>query len=336
MHRNYISSTSDQHVFTIQPFGGFHSLLEPVGNFDDLCRLILMLSPSALEVAIPSSSSELPTDKLLRSIGGIDNIDPKLPLHDAIGSFILNRRPPGLELLANIPPSGVHAMQRGPYWVGDIYSADLIVGCLSEVGLSIQGKVLDYGCSSGSMLRVLASVYPEVEFVGSDPVQTSIEWAQNNLPMDNLSFAYQEQVPPLPFECDEMDLVCAISIWSHHGFNASKRWFDEIHRILKPGGICAFTAHGIGSILYYTQLGQKPLGRFKEIYASYLSCGFAFEEVWVTTDDVGNQATSLDWGNSYFDPKVIAMLLDGKFEILSIKRRANQINQDVYVIRKSP
>ena len=96
-----------------------------------------------------------------------------------------------------------------------------------------------------------------------------------------------------------------------------------------------FTTHGLRSILYYTEQALKPTLRFQEIYAAYLASGYVFEEVWIDFDDVGNVATDLEWGNSYYDPKIIAILLHKKFEIVKIFPGANQSNQDVYVVRKS-
>ena len=227
-------------------------------------------------------------------------------------------------------------MQRGDLWIGDVYSADLVVYSLSQVGRFLEDglKVLDYGGSSGSCVRILAAAYPEVWFASCDPSNSSISWARECLQRHNLKFFHQDQIPPLPFRDKEFDVIYAISIFSHHGINASKRWFNEISRILKPGGQLVFTTHGIGSILHYTLQKQKPLVRFKEMYAAYLATGFVFEEVWIDQDDIGNTATAMEWGNSYYSQNIIALLIHEDFDLLKAFPRLNQSNQDVYVVRK--
>ncbi|HQT78872.1 MAG TPA: hypothetical protein PLD10_17610, partial [Rhodopila sp.] len=111
-------------------------------------------------------------------------------------------------------------------------------------------------------------------------------------------------------------------------------WFDELARILKPGGAAAITTHGPGSLLFYAQQGIKPVQRYREIFAAMLANGYAFEEVWMQADDVGNVATEAEWGNSFLAPDVVYSLTADRFDIALYRPRANQNNQDLYVLRR--
>lgn len=341
---NAVRHEADTHVMSsqVESLKIFKKIVDRCENLDDLENLIKVISPSSLTVDAPRARCMVPSGRIVAMAGEklVSDVERELalPLIEAVGKVVLDGRAEdsALDFLRAVPPTSVHAMQRGAYWIGDTYSSDMVVASLDEAGLGLAPgmRMLDYGGSSGSLVRVLAATHPDVHFVACDPVASSIEWAKANLARPNLSFEHQQQRPPLPFAANSFDVVSAISIWSHHGFNAAKLWFDEIYRILKPGGALIFSTHGIGSILYYSMQRLKPLVRFRELYAACLSSGFAFEEVWLDQDDIGNTATALEWGNSYYDPKVIALLLDGHFDIIKLFLRANQSNQDVYVARK--
>lgn len=240
----------------------------------------------------------------------------------------------GAEMLKSVPPEEIHRMQRGPNWVGDFYSADLIVKSLAAAGFRIDqfSSFFDYGCSSGSLLRLLAWCYPTVRFAGSDPVKASINWASSNLKADNLQFLHQKQVPPITGARDEeFDAVSAVSIYSHHGINSFSRWVEEMARIIRQGGVFVFTTHGPGSIKFYADLNVKPAIRYQKLAEYIAKKGFSFEEVWLGVDDVGNKATEAEWGNSYYTFDRVKQLIGDYFEIIYYGRRINQGNQDLYV-----
>ena len=56
---------------------------------------------------------------------------------------------------------------------------------------------LDFGCSSGRVVRVLAAAYPELDWHGCDPIPDAIEWARENLP--GIAFEQSPEYPPLPY-----------------------------------------------------------------------------------------------------------------------------------------
>ena len=82
----------------------------------------------------------------------------------------------------------------------------------------------------------------------------AIAWAQEHLP--GVDFAIPAG-PPAGLPRGRFDLVVAISIWSHYGEAAAVRWLDEMHRIVRPGGHLVFSTHGLHSISYYAQTGER-------------------------------------------------------------------------------
>jgi hypothetical protein len=143
------------------------------------------------------------------------------------------------------PPEDVHAMARGAdaagggYWYADLIAEEAALGG-AQIGEL--GAALDFGCSSGRVVRVLAAAYPGVRWLGCDPNEAAIRWASDEL--QDVSFFVSPQDPPLELQSGSLDLAFAISVWSHYGANSAVRWLAEMHRVLKPGGLLLLTTHG--------------------------------------------------------------------------------------------
>jgi len=116
-------------------------------------------------------------------------------------------------LVRAAPPDDVHTMARGPLtYGGDPSIADLVVRVFdeAEMGLPQGGTVLDFGCSSGRVVRVLSAYRPDLEWLGCDPNGDAITWATENLP--TVRFFTSPTAPPLDLEAGSVDRVYAISI----------------------------------------------------------------------------------------------------------------------------
>ena len=232
----------------------------------------------------------------------------------------------------DIPPHEIHRMQKSKHWIGDFYSADLIIDVLeqSKIKLSPNQHILDLGCSSGSLLRVLNWYLPTINWKGCDTVKKSIDWASNNL--KRIEFFHISQTPPTNITESSLDGIISVSVWSHHSSNAAKLWFNEVRRILKSGGWFLFTTHGLNSLYYNSNNLDKPIERWISIYEGLLQSRSVFEQVWMTADETGNDASN--WGNLYVKPEWIFEQLLEDFELLRYERGLNQKNQDVYLLKK--
>lgn len=233
---------------------------------------------------------------------------------------------------STIPPKEIHRMQTASNWCGDFYSANLILDSLShgDLHLSKDSNYLDIGCSSGSLLRVMKWYFPWGNWIGCDPVEKSINWAVSNL--NNIKFDICQQIPPLEYENQTIDGVIAISVWSHHSESASRKWFKEVHRILKPNGWFLLTVHGLRSVYHSVSNIDKGVERWTSLFEGILQNGNIFEQVWDTEDDAGNNAS--EWGNFYVKPEWIFGELLESFEIKHYARGSNQGNQDTYLFSK--
>src|SRR4029077_12617912 len=50
--------------------------------------------------------------------------------------------------------------------------------------------------------------------------------------------------PPLPDPDDQCDVVYAVDVFSHLEESAQVPWFDELARVLRPGGLILISLHG--------------------------------------------------------------------------------------------
>ncbi|WP_354700979.1 hypothetical protein DSM112329_01273 [Paraconexibacter sp. AEG42_29] len=96
------------------------------------------------------------------------------------------------------------------------------------------GRLLDFGCGSGRILRHLIRAVPGTELHGCDIDATSVEWVQANLAPRCRAVVAPPQ-PPLPFADGCFDVVWAVSVFSqiHEGW---ADWLLELRRVLRPGG----------------------------------------------------------------------------------------------------
>jgi ubiquinone/menaquinone biosynthesis C-methylase UbiE len=99
-----------------------------------------------------------------------------------------------------------------------------------------RGRVLDAGCGSGAMTRLIASRHPDSEVVGVDLNPGYVAWARDRATIggiNNLSFQVAD-VQRLLFEDASFDII-----WSEHVL-----WYvpdpeiavREFRRVIRPGG----------------------------------------------------------------------------------------------------
>ncbi|KAF9270626.1 hypothetical protein L218DRAFT_889210 [Marasmius fiardii PR-910] len=103
-------------------------------------------------------------------------------------------------------------------------------------------RCLDLGCGTGTWIIDTAKEWPDCEFVGFDLVNIQI-------PLNMLSSSIADRIQwvhgnflttKLPFEDDEFDHVHVQSIASGVPENKWDVLFDEINRVLRPGGSVEF------------------------------------------------------------------------------------------------
>lgn len=231
------------------------------------------------------------------------------------------------------PPPEVHAMARGPLAAGgDYHSADFVVEGLELAGGAIAdgGRGLDFGCSSGRTLRVLAAAHPDVEWHGVDPNADAIAWAREHLA--GARFQASRSDPPLPFPDAHFDLVYAISIWSHFAEPAAVAWLQEMRRLVHPGGHLVITVHGRHSVAYAAQLGLRPPAQIDEIARALHRSDFWYAPEFGEQGDFG--VAHPHWGTAFMSAEWLLRHATPDWHVAWYAVGRNAGNQDVAVLRR--
>jgi SAM-dependent methyltransferase len=106
--------------------------------------------------------------------------------------------------------------------------------------LETTGRLLDFGCGCGRVLRHWAALDSEVH--GSDYNERLVGWCAAHLPFVRASL--NRLRPPLLYEDGMFGLVYAISVFTHLPGDLERGWIEELSRITAPGGLILLTTHG--------------------------------------------------------------------------------------------
>jgi SAM-dependent methyltransferase len=280
---------------------------------------------SAVLAALPAADREL-----------IESSPPVVRSRRLLGHGAARGIPLALErtgLLAVEPPDDIHAMCRGADCVaGSIETADLVLEALARAGFTLApgARALDFGSSSGRVVRVLAAVRPDVVWLGCDPNRPAIEWAAANLPV--AEFFTNEQEPPLPLERGTLDAVFGISIWSHFDEGAGLRWLAEMHRVLRPGGLLVMTAAGLRNVAVLTDGWDVPAEYARAAWAAVSANGFWWAEAFGADGDWG--VVHPGWGSAYFTPEWLLTRITPDWSLRVYQPGRLLGVQDLYVLER--
>ncbi|WCB96577.1 hypothetical protein DSM104299_05341 [Baekduia alba] len=238
-------------------------------------------------------------------------------------------------LLPDMPPYEVHAMARGPLAAGgDLYIADIVLTYLEEAGLApAQGDaVLDFGCSTGRVLRVLGALRPDLELLGCDPNGPAIAWADEHLPMGRFFVSSTE--PPLDLADASIDGAFAISIWSHFDAGPALAWLDEMHRVIRPGGWMLITTHGLDAVAWLTRGGHMTPESAGDVTEHLVSDSHQYLDVFGEEGDWGVKAEG--WGNTFMTLDWLVPRITPKWSVRLVKQAALGEVQDIIILERRP
>jgi 2-polyprenyl-3-methyl-5-hydroxy-6-metoxy-1,4-benzoquinol methylase len=98
-------------------------------------------------------------------------------------------------------------------------------------------SLLDVGASTGIIDNTLATHFRKV--AGIDIDYQAIQYANDTYKKDNLHFSVADALT-LPFSMASFHIVICSHVYEH--VPDATKMFDEIFRVLKPGGVCYFAA----------------------------------------------------------------------------------------------
>lgn len=100
--------------------------------------------------------------------------------------------------------------------------------------------IYEWGCGPARIARQLPTVFSAgIELHASDYNRATIEWCQRNIP--HVQFIQNNLYPPLPYPDNKFDFIFGISVFTHLSESNCLAWADELHRVLRVGGIVLIT-----------------------------------------------------------------------------------------------
>jgi SAM-dependent methyltransferase len=109
-------------------------------------------------------------------------------------------------------------------------------------------RLLDWGCGHGRVARHFIRNWPQARIIGADIDAENIAWCQANLAGGD--FVTAPLWPPMAVPDQSFDAIFGLSVMTHLSADAQRAWLDEIHRLLKPGGVALISFGGDGAAAY--------------------------------------------------------------------------------------
>lgn len=164
-----------------------------------------------------------------------------------------------------IPPFPSETLQRNTTGLSSAAAIEAafafrenVLDALARAGTPLggQSRLLDFGFGWGRIARVFMADVPLANIRGIDVDPEFVAITREAFDSDNFSVC--APFPPTGFADASFDLVYAYSVFSHLSEDASQRWMAEFARILRPGGMVAFTTRHESFFDYCALAAQEP------------------------------------------------------------------------------
>lgn len=204
-------------------------------------------------------------------------------------------------------------------------------------------NILDFGSCWGRICRFFMRDVPLQNLHGIDVEERFVDIC-NEL-FNTKNFIKCSALPPCSITESSLDLITAYSVFSHLSEFAFEAWMLEFHRILKNGGVVAFTTRNETFFNYCAHLqGHKETlsgyskalaTMFPDIQASKVKYQNG-EFVFVTEPSLSGGGSMNDsfYGEAFVPEAYVRRTVGTLFEILDYKTIGNGYDQALFVLKK--
>ena len=127
---------------------------------------------------------------------------------------------------------------------------------LEEIRNKAFETLLDAGCGTAPMLSLLSEEYPDARFTGLDLTPEMIKQAKAKQ-LKNAEFVVGD-CEDMPFDDSSFDIV--INSQSFHHYPDPQAFFNEVARVLKPGGMLVLRDNtGAKAAMWFVNHIELPL-----------------------------------------------------------------------------
>jgi ubiquinone/menaquinone biosynthesis C-methylase UbiE len=188
------------------------------------------------------------------------------------------------------------------------------------------GRILDFGCGAGRMIRHFRDVAGTCEIWGIDISAEHIYWCKQHL-SPPFHFATTTKVPHLPFEDRSVRFIYCGSVFTHID-DLADAWLLELRRILAPGGRLYLTIHDEHTVALFEsgRYDTAEIVRYMKSAPIYQEAKQAFEMFTIGRDNASQ---------IFYDLEYFSKSLRPIFDILSVTREAYFYQTAILLTRKS-
>lgn len=134
------------------------------------------------------------------------------------------------------------------------YDHDLILEIVDEhygADATRGFRILDFGCSTGRVLRNFDAEHStrEWKLAGVDIQARTIQWLRQHFP-PHFEVCTSSLLPHLPYQDNNFDVIYGISVFTHIKY-LWDQWILELRRVTKPGGLIIQTFHSEEAWRFY-------------------------------------------------------------------------------------
>ncbi len=176
---------------------------------------------------------------------GLERLGLMGPVYRAVERRLAQRTTtwaPSADGLATPSPYLVTLVASNPDLPGFLEHGRHIAGYLAVV-LARHGRrfdtaqtMLDFGCGCGRIARHVAPQTTAAggELIGLDINPKLVRWCAANLPG---RYQVSRLQPPTPLDAGSVDILYAVSVFTHLPQSSMETWLAEFSRLLRPGGL---------------------------------------------------------------------------------------------------
>lgn len=235
--------------------------------------------------------------------------------------------------------SGEQALRQAHSFYEDICSA--LDG--SRNMIEPTWKILDFGSCWGRISRFFMRDVPLENIYGLDVEQNFVDECRQLFGSEN--FQVCTPMPPSPLQDSSVNLISAYSVFSHLSERAFLAWMGEFHRILRSGGILAFTTRNdafmdycgslrdqVDSLTGYAKALAMMMPDIQGTKRRYNSGEFVF----VTDKGLGGGGAMNEsfYGEAFIPKAYVERALGEMFELLDFKLSGKAYDQALFVLKK--
>ncbi|MDX1461944.1 MAG: class I SAM-dependent methyltransferase [Marinirhabdus sp.] len=200
---------------------------------------------------------------MLRSLNVLHQADTlrfqteKIRNRKANAAFL--RKHPDVQLPPDYLIYESHALSYDSYYYNGKKDAEFFTSLFKKYVSLENVRILDWGCGPGRIIRHLPdTVGNGCSYYGTDYNEKSIAWCKEHL--GDIAFNKNELTAELPYEGNFFTVIYGLSIFTHLSEAMHHAWYDELYRVLKPGGIMLLTTQGD---VYKPKLTKTELEKYE-------------------------------------------------------------------------